>query len=657
MHRAAGAGVTGCRRALEPASTIARRRGATVTGMCGVTGWVDFERDLSAEAGTARAMAAVLAGRGPDAEHVWTSARAALGHRRLAVIDLPGSAQPMVSTEDGHVLAVLVYNGEVYNFRALRAELAGRGHRFRTAGDTEVVLRSYLEWGPACVDRLDGMFAFAVWDPRRGRLLLARDRLGIKPLFYQRLGRGVIFGSELKALLAHPLAEPVVDVEGMAELLTYIATPGHAVYRGIHEVRPGHVVLIRDGRLEERRYWSLPAREHTDDWDGTVGTVRELLARSVRTHLVSDVPLGILLSGGLDSSAIAALAARALPDGSRPRTYAVDFEGHAERFRKDHWHEDPDAGYAAEVARHVGARHEPVVLRTGDMADPVVGAAALAAQDLPSPIPDMDRSLYLLLRGVRRHSTVALMGEVADELFGGYQSFRDRSLLDTGNFPWVSMGLRVAPLGRSTGLLDRHLLKQVDVPGYSAARYAEAVAEVPRAAGGRAGTTEAGASGEETLLRRAGYLHLTRWLPLLLARDDRLSMAVGLELRVPYCDHRLVEYAWNIPWAMKNAHGREKAVLRAAVSDLVPDSVLRRRKSPFPVTQDPGYGQVLREQLDAVVSDPNSPVRPLLDRAACTRLLDARRPVEATGWGERRDVEMVLQLDAWLRRYRVRLEL
>ncbi|MGH4024657.1 MAG: asparagine synthase (glutamine-hydrolyzing) [Pseudonocardiaceae bacterium] len=618
--------------------------------MCGVAGWIDFERDLRVEAGVARAMAAVLAGRGPDAEHVWTSERAALGHRRLAVIDLPGSAQPMVGTEDGRTLAVLVYNGEIYNFRALRAELAGRGHRFRTAGDTEVVLRSYLEWGPSCVERLDGMFAFAVWDPQCCRLLLARDRLGIKPLFYQRLGRGVIFGSELKALLAHPLVEPAVDVEGMAELLTYIATPGHAVYRDIREVRPGHVVLVRDGGLEERRYWSLPVRRHTDDWAATVETVRRLLARSVTGHLVSDVPLGILLSGGLDSSAIAALAAGEMPDGSRPRTYAVDFEGHAERFRKDHWHEEPDAAFAAEVAGHVGAGHESVVLRTGDMADPVVGAAALSAQDLPSPIPDMDRSLYLLLRGVRRHATVALMGEVADELFGGYQSFRDPSLLDTGNFPWVSMGLRVAPLGRSTGLLDRQLLKQVDVPGYSAARYAEAVAEVPR-------SSDASEPAEETALRRVGYLHLTRWLPLLLARDDRLSMAVGLELRVPYCDHRLVEYAWNIPWAMKNARGREKAVLRAAVSDLLPDSVLRRRKSPFPVTQNPDYGHVLREQFDAVVSDPNSPVRPLLDRSACTELLDARRPIETTGWGERRDVEMVLQLDAWLRRYRVRLTL
>lgn len=615
--------------------------------MCGIAGWVDFARDMREQASIVRTMVATVANRGPDAESVWTDQRAALGFRRLAIIDIAGGNQPMVAEENGQVLASLVYNGEIYNYREVRAQLVNRGHSFRTNSDTEVVLRSYLEWGERCVDHLNGMFAFAVWDPRAQYLMLARDRLGIKPLYYAQLGKGLVFGSEPKALLAHPLIEPVVDLEGMAEVLTYIDTPGHAVYRGLSELPPGHIALVRERGVERRAYWSLPAREHTDDLDTTVATVRELLADSVTAHLMSDVPLCTLLSGGLDSSAIAAFAARA-SGGERPRTFAVDFEGHAERFQKDHWHEDTDAPYAAAVAAHVGTDHQPVVLRAAEMADPVVSAASLYCQDLPSPIPDMDRSLYLLLRAVRQHSTVALMGEVADELFGGYQSFRDKSLLDTGNFPWVSMGLKVNPRGRSTGLLDPELVKQLDLPGYSAQRYAEAVAEVP---------VLDGESTDDALMRRVSFLHLTRWLPLLLARDDRLSMAVGLELRVPYCDYRIVEYAFNIPWAMKTADGHEKSVLRAAVADLLPDSVLQRRKSPFPITQDPRYGELLREQFDAVVTDQNSPVQPLLNSAACAELYNERRPIEATGWGERRNVEMVLQLDAWLRQYRVRLEL
>jgi asparagine synthase (glutamine-hydrolysing) len=616
--------------------------------MCGIAGWVDFERDLSAESSTVRSMVAMLANRGPNAEAVWAGQRVVLGYRRLPVIDLPGGGQPMFAEEDGRLLAVLVYNGETYNFWSLRQRLTMLGHRFRTASDTEVVLHAYLEWGEHCVERLEGMFAFAVWDLRRAELLLARDRLGIKPLYYAPRHRGVLFASEPKALLAHPLVEPVVDAEGLAELLGYVSTPGHAVYRGIQEVPPGCVVRVRDGAICERRYWSVPVREHSDDWDVTVATVRGLLEESVTAHLVSDVPLCTLLSGGLDSSAIVAVAAKTLAAGERPRTFAVDFEGHAERFREDFWHQAPDGPYASEVAEYVGADHEPVVLNTADMMDPVVCAAALRAQDLPRQIPDMDRSLYLLLRAVRQRSTVALMGEAADELFGGYQSFHDPTLIDSSNYPWVTMGLRVAPSGMGTGLLDAALLRRLDVPGYCAGRYVEAIAEMPSLEG----ETEL-----ERTMRRVAYVHLTRWMPLLLERDDRLSMAVGLELRLPYCDHRLVEYVFNIPWAMKTADGREKSVLRAAVADLLPDSVLRRRKSPFPVTQDPDYGRVLREQLAAVASDPGSPARPLLDTTATAELLGSGDPIPVEGWGDRRNVEMILQLEAWLRHYRVRLEL
>ncbi|UNZ19949.1 asparagine synthase (glutamine-hydrolyzing) [Streptomyces sp. 891-h] len=618
--------------------------------MCGIAGWIDFAREMREEGSTVRTMAGTLANRGPDDEAVWTDADAALGHRRLAVIDVDDSTQPMTAEHDGRTLAVLVHNGEIYNYREVRARLTSLGHRFRTAGDTEVVLRAYLEWGPECVRRLDGMFAFAVWDPRSRQLLLARDRLGIKPLYYARTAHGLLFGSEPKALLAHPSLECVVDAEGLAELLAYIATPGHAVYRGIRELPAGHTAVLREGAggavLSESRYWSLPNHEHPDTLERTVETVRGLLDESVGSHLVADVPLCTLLSGGVDSSALAAFAARA--GAGRPRTFAVDFEGHTERFRKDFWHEDPDAPYAVEVARHVGTDHEPVVLRTAELADHVVDAAALRAQDLPRPIPDMDRSLYLLLRAVRQRSTVALMGEVADELFGGYQSFRDPTLVDTANFPWVTMGLRVAPHGMSTGLLDPGLLRKIDVPGYSAQRWSETVAEVPDVPG---------ESETERVMRRVGHAHLTRWLPLLLSRDDRLSMAVGLELRVPYCDHRLVEYVYNIPWAMKTADGREKSVLRSAVADLLPESVTQRRKSPFPITQDPDYGQVLRRRFNAVVADPASPVRPLLDGPACAELAAEDRPIAVDGWGERRNVEMVLQLDAWLRHYRVRLDL
>lgn len=593
-------------------------------------------------------MVATMANRGPDGEDVWASQSAVLGHRRLAVIDVPGGAQPMRAEQDGRLLAVLVYNGEIYNFRQLRTELEGRGHRFRTSSDTEVVLAAYLQWGMACVHRLEGMFAFAVWDERRRELVLARDRMGIKPLTYAPLGNGVVFASEAKGVLAHPEIETVVDADGMAELLGFIGTPGHAVYRGLREVMPGHVVRVRDGRVTEHRYWALPAREHTEDRASTLETVRGMLTEAVSSHLVSDVPLCTLLSGGVDSSTIVALAAAELGAGNPPRSFAVDFAGHAERFEADQWHRSADAPFAAQVAEHVGADHSAVVLGTGDIVNPVTRAGALRAQDLPRPLGDMDRSLYLLSRAVREQSTVALCGEVADEVFGGYNWYHDPSIVQSGTFPWVAVAQRYAsPQGLGTGLLDPTLLKRLDVPGYCAARYREAVAQMPALDG---------ESGQERVMREMGYVHLTRWMQLLLARDDRLSAAVGLELRVPFADHKLVEYVFNVPWSMKTVDGVEKALLRDAVADLLPEQVLTRKKSPFPTTQDPAYGEALRQQFAEVAGDPGSPVHQLVDAGAVGDLLGSDEPVPIDGWRDRNNVDMVLQLDSWLRDYRVRLD-
>src|SRR5919205_2210391 len=272
--------------------------------MCGITGWVDFERNLTAEQSTVQAMTDTMACRGPDAEGLWIAPHAALGHRRLAVIDLEGGRQPMLAEENRRILAVLTYSGEVYNFRELRAELAAQGHHFRTYSDTEVVLRAYLEWGEDFVNRLNGMYAFAIWDVRREELLLVRDRMGIKPLYYYPTSSGVLFGSEPKAILANPLVEPVVDEDGLRELFSFVKTPEQAIFRGMREVRPGQIVRVRREGTTKRRYWALESREHAGDTDATVRTIRELLDDIVARQLISDVPLCSLLSGGLDSSAI-----------------------------------------------------------------------------------------------------------------------------------------------------------------------------------------------------------------------------------------------------------------------------------------------------------------------------------------------------------------
>jgi asparagine synthase (glutamine-hydrolysing)/amidotransferase len=607
--------------------------------MCGIAGWVDFRRDLRAERTTARAMTGTMACRGPDAEGMWLDRHVALGHRRLAVIDPVHGQQPMVTEQ-----AVITFSGEVYNFRELRAELASHGHRFRTQSDTEVVLHAYLQWGDGLVYRLNGMYALGIWDTRSEELLLVRDRMGVKPLYYFPTRYGVLFGSEPKALLANPVVPRRVDADGLREVLDMVKTPGHAVFSGMREVRPGQLVRIGRTGLRRRRYWTLEAKEHTDSPERTVRTVRELLEDVVARQLVSDVPLATLLSGGLDSSAVTALAARMLP--GPVRSFAVDFVGADERFEPDGVRGAPDAPFARVLADHVSADHTEVLLASTDLADPEVRAAVLRAVDLPPAFwGDMWPSLYLLFRAVREQATVVLSGEAADELFGGYQYFFNPAAVRGNTFPWLAPG--AAHYFNGLGLLDRGLVEKLELPAYRAQRYREALAEVP---------VLPGESPLERRMREMSHLSLTRFAQTLLDRKDRMSMAVGLEVRVPFCDHRLVEYVFNVPWSIKTADGREKSLLRAAVRDLLPNSIATRLKSPYPTIQDAGYEQALRRELARVLSDPNAPVHPLLD-ADRARKAAKGTPGPISQIYDRGGLELALWLNAWLTKYDITLDL
>ncbi len=616
-----------------------------VISMCGISGWADYGRDLREERQTVQAMTDTMACRGPDAEGAWFAPHVAFGHRRLAIIDIEGGRQPMTAEAGGEVLAALTYSGEVYNFRELRDELLRLGHTFRTRSDTEVVLRAYLEWGDDFVSRLNGMYAFAIWDTRREELLLMRDRMGIKPLYYYPTPDGVLFGSEPKAILANPLAERVVDADGLREILAFVKTPESAVFRGMHEVRPGQVVKVRREGLSKRRYWELEAREHTDDLPTTIRTIRELLDDIVARQLISDVPLCTLLSGGLDSSAVTALAARALHGRGTVRSFSVDFSGYTENFQPDDMRDTPDTPYVHDVVRHVGADHTDIVLDSADLMDPAVRAAVLRARDVPLGIGDMDTSLYLLFKAIRERSTVALSGESADEVFGGYRWFHDPAAVGAHTFPWLATQNQTGLTTRGE-FLNEELLSKLDVPAYRADSYQRALAEVPRLPG---------ETGLQRRMREISYLHLTRFVQILLDRKDRMSMAVGLEVRVPFCDHRLVEYVFNAPWAMKTFDGHEKSLLRAATADVLPRSVVERRKVPYPSTQDPAYEHALRAAVADLLSGEPA-IGCLLDIGKVRSILD--QPVGAVSLqGSRTALEGLLQVNAWLDAYGVRLAL
>ncbi|MCX4671119.1 asparagine synthase (glutamine-hydrolyzing) [Streptomyces sp. NBC_01381] len=608
--------------------------------MCGITGWASFHHDARTQAPVIEAMTATLISRGPDAGGVWLGERAAIGHRRLAVIDLVGGVQPMTDRPDEPDI-VLTYSGEIYNHHALRTELRARGHQFGTRSDTEVVLRAYAEWGENAADHLEGMFAFVVWDERRQRLLLVRDRLGVKPLFWTAVDGGLAFASEPKALFAHPEIRPRVDADGLREAYSLLFNTGPTVWSGIREVEPGGIlVLDRDG-IRERRYWQLEAGVHVQDREATVERVRQLVGAAARSQLEADVPLCSLLSGGLDSTVLTALLADELrrregPD-ARVRSYAVDYSDQASAFKGDVLRTGHDTPYATEAGAFIGTDHSTVVLDPRALLDLEHRRAVVVARDSPIGVGDMDTSLYLLFGEIRRHSTVALSGEAADEVFGGYPWFHNPKALAARTFPWllVTGDEAAMPLNPALDLRIRE---------FRADTYASAMAAVPHLDG----ETPA-----EHRQREMQHLSLTRWLRQLLHRKDRLSMAQGLEVRVPYCDHRLVEYAFTTPWALKSFDGREKSLLRAIGKGLAPDSVLHRPKNHYPATHHPDYNRGLQDMArDALATEQ---VRALADETLIKPCLDT--PSDQLEWGHRLRLERVVDLALWLDHYQPELAL
>jgi asparagine synthase (glutamine-hydrolysing) len=611
--------------------------------MCGITGWVSFGRDLRGEQIAMDAMTETMSCRGPDEAGTWFTEHAALGQRRLAIIDLLGGRQPMSVDTPGGAVAI-VYSGEAYNFTELRGELRRLGHRFRADSDTEVVLHAYLEWGDAMAERLNGMYAFAIWDSGRGKLVMVRDRMGVKPLYYYETPDGVLFGSEPKAILASPAARRAVTLDGIRELFAFVKTPGHAIWDGMHEVEPGTVVTVgRDG-LRTTRYWTLSTMPHPDGQAASVAHVRELLEDTVRRQLVADVPRCTLLSGGLDSSALTAIAARQLAEtGQTVRSFAVDFVGQTENFVPNTLRGTPDTPYVHDVAATARTEHEDIVLSSADLTDPRVRRAVIRARDIPASLGDLDTSLYLLFKAIRDRSTVALSGESADEVFGGYQHFFDPEAQRASTFPWL---LRFAQaFGDDHDILVPGLARALDLPAYVRDAYSTSVSRAERLDG---------ESDFEWRMRKMCYLHLIHFVRILLDRKDRMSMAVGLEVRVPFCDHRLVEYVYNAPWSLKTYDGREKSLLRGAARDVLPPRVVQRVKSPYPATQDPRYTASLQASAREYLCSPAHPLFDIVDRDWLTRAVTAKGELAQAS---RPGLERTLDLAVWLDMYKPTMKL
>jgi asparagine synthase (glutamine-hydrolysing) len=558
-------------------------------------------------------------------------------------MDPENGAQPMIRKREDCTYT-LVYNGELYNAPELKIELQQRGHDFLTKCDTEVLLASYIEWGPDCVDRLNGIFAFAVWDEKRQHVFMARDRLGVKPLFYSEIQDGLIFGSEPKALLKHPEVEPVVHADGLAEIFIIgpARTPGHGVYASIRELRPGHTLIHDRSGTKIRAFWKLESNAHEHDPEQTALRVRELLQDTLERQLASDVPVCSLLSGGLDSSALSALAVRYYTRTEQGiiDTFSVDYVDNDKHFKEHSFQPGADGPWIRRMVDELGTNHHWIEFDTPEVVEAL--NASTEARDLPG-MTDVDSSLYLFCREIKKHATVAISGEAADEVFGGYPWFHREEMLSSGTFPWA-----VAPELRAS-LLNPEVREWIRPIEYLNDRYAEAVNEVPKLAG---------ETGKAAQMRIMSYLNITRFMPTLLDRKDRMSMGVGLEVRVPYCDHRIVQYVWNIPWEIKITGGREKGLLRKALEGVLPNDVLYRKKSPYPKTHNPAYLHTVRQQALDMLADSSSPILSLIDAKRIREIADSPEASSNLPWfGQLMSgpqlFAYLVQVNHWLKTYHV----
>ncbi len=617
--------------------------------MCGFAGFSDYNENLPEGRNrwldVAGRMARRIAHRGPDDSGAHLSRHVALGHARLAIIDPENGRQPMTVRRGGEEITI-AYNGEIYNAPELRAELEARGYTFQTACDTEVVLNAYLCYGEDCGEKLNGIFAFAIDDGQVGRTFLCRDRFGVKPLFYALRDGRLIFASEIKALFEYPGVTPVLDAGGVCEVfgLGPARTPGCGVFRGVFDLKPGHAAVFDREGFRDWAYFRLAAQPFADDYDTAVRSVRELLIDTVERQLVSDAPLCTFLSGGLDSSVITAIAARYLGQrGGTLSTYSFEFEGNDKNFVSSSFQPDRDESWAEKVSAALGTEHTTLYCNNEELERSLY--EGVIAKDLPG-MADIDGSLLHFCRLVKRRHTVALCGECADEIFGGYPWFHRREMFDGAHFPWSNN------LEHRLSLLKPELRESLRMEDYVANRLEESLMEVPALPGETA---------EQLRMRQISYLNIRWFMATLLDRKDRCSMASGLEVRVPYADHRIAQYVYNTPWEFRCKDGRPKGLLRDAAKGLLPEDVLERRKSPYPKTYDPAYERRLKQRLGHILRDSAQPIHKLLSEEAVQSLLgetfDYGRPWFGQLMAGPQLLAYLIQINYWLAHYNIYLAL
>lgn len=606
--------------------------------MCGIAGEVSFTNSLIENKDSYLKMQKVIAPRGPDQNGIYLNNNTALIHTRLCVVDIENGLQPMTA-KYGEKEYTLVYNGELYNTEEIREELIQYGHIFLGHSDTEVVLKSYIQWKDKCVEKFNGIFAFVVWDNTEKRLFFARDRIGVKPFFYTIINNSFIFGSEIKALLEHKYVSPEIDENSIAEIM-FIGpgrTPGCGVFKNIKELKPACCGYYSKSGIKIIKYWTLKDREHTDNFEQTVEKVRELVIDSVTRQLVSDVPVGTFLSGGLDSSIISSIAnSHFNKQNKKLTTFSVTYKDNDKYFKSSKFQPNSDTEYIKKMVEYLGCEHHLITLDNNDLANALFDA--VDARDLPG-MSDVDSSLLLFCKEIKKHCTVALSGECADEIFGGYPWYRDKDIRAINGFPWAQ-----STKYRKSFLRDD--IKVPDAENFVYSRYKDTLINTSKIQG---------ISPIESRMKEMMKLNLDWFMQTLLDRKDRMSMYNALEVRVPFCDYRIAEYLYSVPWEFKDYKSYEKGLLREAVKGILPEEVLWRKKSPYPKTHNPEYLDIVSKMLKEVINDSTSPIFEFIKKSELEKLITTEKhePWYGQLMTTPQTIAYFLQINYWLKKYKI----
>lgn len=609
--------------------------------MCGFCGIVNFDKDISQDRHVIKEMFDTLSLRGPDEDGLFLDRHVNFGHKRLIVIDPENGSQPMSFSYQGNKYTI-VYNGQIYNTKELKKILIDNGFDFEGHSDTEVLLKSYVHFGYELPKFLNGIFSFAIWDYKRKELFMCRDHFGIKPFFYTFTNNNFIFASEIKAILKHPDASSAVDDLGICELFGIgpSHTPGLTPFKEIFELKPGYFAVFDENGLKMEQYFSLETKPHEDSFDETCEKIKFYLEDSITRQLVSDVPLGMMLSGGLDSSIITAYASKHFENCKDMfKTFSVDYVDNDINFKKSDFQPNSDKEFINLMIDRFGCNHTNIVLDTPELANAL--KQAMIARDMPG-MADVDSSLYLFCREIKKDVSVVLSGECSDEIFAGYPWFFREDALSSNTFPWS-----IAITERQK-LLNPNIASKICLKDYIDCRYQQALSEIEFLDSDSMETIEK---------RKISYLTLNWWMQTLLDRSDRMSMASGLEVRVPFCDHRLVQYMWNVPWEMKALNGREKGLLRYAMKDVLPREIVDRKKSPYPKTHNPNYLKAVKDILSNILNNPNAPIKSVLNEKYIKDILDSDGSAFTRPWfGQLMTGPQLMaylcQVNMWLEEYR-----